>query len=94
MVKRFLVKDLLERISGAVMRKGYSVEAYSNHLLIYGSEFKADITVIDDYIIIIQTRGFPKDSVGIMKVEDLIKKADEELLSLLGIRDEREVCSN
>jgi hypothetical protein len=86
MGKRLLVKDLLERISKAVMRKGYGVETYSNHLLIYGSEFKADITVIDDYIIIIQTRDFPKDNVEIMK-------ADEELLPLLGIWDEREVCS-
>jgi hypothetical protein len=87
MGKRLLVKEVLERISKAVMRKGYGVEAYSNHLLIYGSEFKADITVIDDYIIIIQTRDFPKDNVKIMKVEDLVKKADEELLPLLGIRD-------
>jgi hypothetical protein len=87
MGKHLLVKEVLERISGVVMRKGYGVEAYSNHLLIYGSEFKADITVIDDYIIIIQTRDFPKDNVKIMKVEDLVKKADEELLSLLGIRD-------
>jgi len=93
MGKQLLVKDLLERISKAVMRKGYGVEVYSNHLLIYGSEFKADITVIDGYILIIQTRDFPKDDVRIVKVEDLVKKADEELLSLLGIRDEREVCS-
>ena len=93
MGKQLLVKEVLERISGVAMRKGYGVEAYSNHLLIYSSEFKADITVIDDYIIIIQTRDFPKDDVRIMKVEDLVKKADEELLSLLGIWDEREVCS-
>jgi hypothetical protein len=59
---------------------------YSNHLIIYGSEFKADVTVIDDNVIIVETRDFPKDRIQIMKVEDLMEKSNEEISSLLGMK--------
>ena len=67
------------------MRHGYKIKLYSNHLIIYGTEFKADITVIDDNIIIIETRGFPRDRIKIVKVKDLIMKSDDEISELLGI---------
>jgi hypothetical protein len=47
-----------------------------------------DITVIDDNVIIVQTRGFPRDRIEIVRVKDLLGKSDEEIAMLLGIHDE------
>jgi hypothetical protein len=44
------------------------------------------VTVIDDNVIIVETRGFPEDRIQIMKVEDLMEKPDEEITSLLGMK--------
>ena len=79
------IGQILERVIHIVKRHGYETETYSNHLVVYGSEFKADITVIDDNIIIIETRGFPRDKIKIVKVKDLIMKSDDEISELLGI---------
>jgi len=68
------------------MQHGYKIKTYSNHLIIYGSEFKADITVIDDNVIIIETRDFPNDRIQIMKINDLMEKPKEEIISLLGMK--------
>lgn len=52
-------------------------------MIIYNDELKTDITVIDDNVIIIQTRGFPHDRVDVINVFDLMEKSDGELISLL-----------
>jgi hypothetical protein len=82
----YFLKDVLEKISNIAIQHGYKIKTYSNHLIIYGSEFQADVTVIDDNVIIVETRGFPEDRIQIMKVEDLMEKPDEEISSLLGMK--------
>ncbi|ACP55441.1 hypothetical protein [Saccharolobus islandicus] len=79
------VKEVLERIMNIVRQRGYETETYSNHLIIYDSEFKVDITVIDDNIIIVESRDFPKDKIRIVKVREMIEKDDIELLRLLNL---------
>ncbi|MEM1646258.1 MAG: hypothetical protein QXL96_10445 [Ignisphaera sp.] len=78
------VKQVLERIMRIAESLGYSVTLYSNHLIIYNSEFKTDVTVIDD-IIIIQSRGFPKDRINIIKAFEIVNKSDKELTDLLNL---------
>lgn len=75
----------MEKISRLAESKGYNTTTYANHLIIYNDEFKADITVIDNEVIIIQSRGFPHDRINVVKVFDLMKKDDEELLHVLGL---------
>ena len=79
------VKQVLERIMRIAKSLGYSVTLYSNHLIIYNSEFKTDVTVIDDDIIIIQSRGFPKDRINIIKAFEIVNKSDKELIDLLNL---------
>jgi hypothetical protein len=79
------VKEVIERIINIAKQRGYKTETYSNHLIIYDSEFKTDITIIDDNIIVVETRDFPKDRIIILKVHDLINRTDAELLSLLNL---------
>ncbi|MEL9969743.1 hypothetical protein AAGT10_00635 [Sulfolobus tengchongensis] len=79
------VKQVLERIMRIAESLGYSVTLYSNHLIIYNSEFKTDVTVIDDDIIIIQSRGFPKDRINIIKAFEIVNKSDKELIDLLNL---------
>lgn len=79
------VKLILGRIKAVAESVGYKVTTYANHLIIYNDEFKADVTVIDDEVIIIQSRGFPYDRINIMNVFELMKKTNEELLHVLGL---------
>jgi len=81
-----LIKEVIERIINIAKQRGYRTETYSNHLIIYDSEFKTDITIIDDNIIVVESRDFPKDRIIILKVRDIINKTDAELLSLLNLR--------
>jgi hypothetical protein len=79
------VKQVLERIENIARQRGYDTTTYSNHLIIYSMEFKVDISIIDDNIIVVETRDFPKDRIIILKVHDLINRTDTELLSLLNL---------
>ncbi|BCU68614.1 hypothetical protein HS7_20510 [Sulfolobales archaeon HS-7] len=79
------IKQVLDRIIRVAEMRGYNVEAYDNHLIIYGDEFKTDVTVIDDNVIMIQSRGYPKDRIDIVKAFEIVNKNDKELIDLLNL---------